>query len=59
MAGSIGGPVVVPGDPDSSIIICKLEGFACGNRMPFLGTAWTQPMIDDFRTWITEGALDN
>jgi hypothetical protein len=48
---------VLPGDPDNSYLIQKLEGNQMvGNQMP-PGTPLQQVVIDDIRLWITNGAL--
>jgi hypothetical protein len=52
--------MVVPGSPDTSYLIAKLEGTrVCGMRMP-LGRAPLSPgQVGTIRTWIAEGAQDN
>lgn len=52
---------VLPGDPDNSYVINKLEGVNIGNtaRMPFGGPFLDQATIDQVRTWISEGAQNN
>ena len=48
---------VLPGDPDNSYLIQKLKGNQLvGGQMP-PGTPLQQPVIDDIRLWITNGAL--
>ncbi len=48
---------VVPGDPNSSFIIQKLEGTqTVGARMPFGGPYLPQSTIDVIRQWIANGA---
>jgi hypothetical protein len=48
---------VVPGDPDNSYLIQKLEGNQMvGNQMPPSGPL-QQSVIDEIRLWITTGAL--
>jgi hypothetical protein len=48
---------VVPGDPDNSYLIQKLEGNQMiGNQMPPSGPL-QQSVIDEIRLWITNGAL--
>lgn len=59
IAGSGGGPVIIPGDPDMSRLICRLEGAVCGSRMPRGRTPWTPAMITTFRDWVSQGAMDN
>jgi hypothetical protein len=49
---------VIPGDPDNSFIIHKLEGTqTLGDRMPDGGPYLQQSTIDVIRTWIANGAL--
>jgi methionine-rich copper-binding protein CopC len=49
---------VMPGDPDESYIILKLQGSAgiVGAQMPFGGPYLPQSTIDVIRQWITDGA---
>jgi hypothetical protein len=49
--------IVVPGRPDQSVLVQKLEGTTGGGRMPLGRTAWTPADIAKVRTWILEGAL--
>jgi hypothetical protein len=49
---------VVPGNPDDSFIIHKLEGTqTLGDRMPDGGPYLQQSTIDVIRLWIANGAL--
>ncbi|HVY83024.1 MAG TPA: TIGR03118 family protein [Steroidobacteraceae bacterium] len=52
---------VLPGDPDNSYIIHKLEGTNLGttSRMPLGGPFLDQPTIEMVRAWITAGAQNN
>ena len=51
---------VVPGDPDASYVIHKLEGTGiCGMRMPRGRAALSSEQIGTIRTWIAEGARNN
>ena len=48
---------VLPGDPNNSYIIHKLEGTqSVGSRMPFGGPFLSQATIDQVRAWIQAGA---
>lgn len=48
---------VVPGNPNASFIIQKLEGRqTLGDRMPQFGPYLSQPTIDVIRQWILLGA---
>jgi len=49
---------VVPGDPDQSYLVQKLEGSASvGEQMPLGGPPIPQSTIDFVRQWIADGAL--
>jgi len=49
---------VIPGNPDDSFIIHKLEGTqTLGDRMPDGGPYLQQSTIDVIRLWIANGAL--
>ena len=51
---------VVPGDPDNSYLIQKLEGTASsGAQMPLNAPALAQATIDVIRQWISDGAIDD
>jgi uncharacterized protein (TIGR03118 family) len=52
---------VKPGDPANSYLIQKLEGAASigGARMPFGGPYLDQVTIDQIKSWIAAGALNN
>ncbi|MHC5109467.1 MAG: hypothetical protein ACYTHJ_06275 [Planctomycetota bacterium] len=59
-ATSLGLCPVVPGDPDSSYLIQKLEGTAAiGALMPLGNNPLSDETIELIRTWISEGAADN
>src|SRR6185295_17480085 len=56
---SSGLSLVVPGDPDMSLLYRKLTDMpSCGARMPPTG-ALTMDEIDRVRVWIANGAKDN
>ena len=59
--GKAGATRVVPGDPENSYIIHKLEGRAgiSGVRMPFAGTPLTDGQILVIKRWIELGAPNN
>jgi uncharacterized protein (TIGR03118 family) len=52
---------VKAGDPDNSYLVRKVEGAAgiTGAQMPFGGPALSQAQIDEIRSWIAGGALNN
>ncbi|HSL89553.1 MAG TPA: c-type cytochrome domain-containing protein [Ignavibacteriaceae bacterium] len=56
----VDGRIVVPGSPETSILIWTIE--PGGNpQMPPVGTApsLTKNQLDGFRTWVDEGAKNN
>ena len=58
LLGGLSGAAVIPGSPDNSLLIHRLEG-TIGPRMPTDGPPLTQPEIDRIKQWILEGAKDN
>ncbi|MEP7122827.1 MAG: hypothetical protein ABJE95_18015 [Byssovorax sp.] len=57
--GTTGGArIVIPGDPEGSVIIQKLEGtYGYGARMPRSGPPYLRPEeIDLVKSWILDGA---
>jgi hypothetical protein len=58
IAGGNSGPVVVPGNPNNSLIVKRLEGTVMP-QMPLGGSPLTAPEIARIRQWILEGALNN
>ena len=65
MKGGDRGVAVVPGDPDHSLIVEKLQGLpgtavaTCGARMPYNLPPICPAAINVLRTWIKNGALEN
>lgn len=59
--GKPGAIRVIPGDPDASYLIHKLEGRPgiAGDRMPQTGPFLTPGQIAIIRRWIEEGAENN
>ena len=54
------GPALVPGNPDSSLIIRKLSPFPpFGDRMPQGGPYLHDTTLAVIRAWIAQGAPDN
>lgn len=50
---------VVPGDPDASYLVEKVEGQVgiCGEPMPPPpASTWTAEQVDTIRQWIADGA---
>lgn len=58
MNGGNSGAVVLPGNPDGSIIVRRLEG-NIQPQMPLGGSPLPQDDIQLIRDWISEGAHDN
>lgn len=58
MQGGNSGAVVIPGNPDNSIIVRRLEG-SITPQMPFGRSPLPQATIQLIRDWIAEGAHDN
>jgi hypothetical protein len=55
MQGGLSGPVVIPGEPDSSKIVQRLEG-TIQPQMPFQRAPLSQAEIQLIRDWIAQGA---
>ena len=58
LAGGGSGAVVVPGEPDSSLLVFRLETDNAALRMP-PGGSLSEAQISLIRDWISEGAQDN
>lgn len=57
LCGDMGLTRVVPGDPDASLLMLKLDGLQpCGSPMPF-GPPITDNALSAIREWITLGAM--
>jgi len=55
-----GRDVVVPGDPDNSLLVLKVAGQPpCGNRMPLGGKALSAAQIRLIESWVAAGANDD
>jgi hypothetical protein len=53
---------VTPGDPDHSVLLQKMTGASCGDRMPPTDTSYFDRATDELalvRTWIENGAPHN
>lgn len=51
-----GGKIVVPGDPDNSVLWKKVAGTTSGPRMPLHRDRLNDQQVQDLRTWIAAGA---
>jgi Planctomycete cytochrome C len=56
--GVNGLPMVIPGSPDQSELVLRIEG-RTGDRMPINRNPLNQNQINGIRAWIVEGAKDN
>lgn len=52
-------PLIVPGDPDTSLFFLKLTTPPCGGRMPLGGDPLTAEQLAMVRSWIEAGAQDD
>jgi len=53
---------VTPGDPDSSVLVRKMQGTTCGNRMPRNNATYfdvNPGLVVRVRSWILGGALND
>lgn len=53
---------VQPGEPDSSVLILRVSGEACGHRMPWDHPSWFDTHPEELvrlRSWIRGGALED
>jgi hypothetical protein len=56
----VDGRIVVPGEPDNSVLVWSIEGNPVVAPMPPIPTPpLTFEQIRGVRTWISEGALNN
>ena len=58
MAGSVHGPVVIPGDPINSELVKRIKGISTP-RMPFGGPPLSETQIHTIEMWVAQGAKDN
>jgi hypothetical protein len=56
LKGGDGGPVIVPGNPEESLLVKKLKGTGGGQRMPQGRPPLEDALIVKIETWIREGA---
>jgi mono/diheme cytochrome c family protein len=57
MTTGAGVGVVIPGEPENSTLVFRIEGR--GARMPPAGLPLNQNQINGIRAWIAEGAKNN
>jgi hypothetical protein len=55
MAGSVNGPVIVPGDAEGSLLV----ELVASQEMPKRGPKLTPPQVQLIVDWVNQGALDN
>lgn len=58
MAGSVRGPVVVPGNPAASELVRRIQGLS-QPRMPMGAPPLSPEEIQTIVTWVAEGAPNN
>ena len=58
MQGGLSGAIVIPGDPDASLLVDRLDGTE-PPTMPADGPPLPNAEIHRIRQWILEGALNN
>jgi hypothetical protein len=59
-AGScVGRKRVQPGDASSSVLLLRVSGFSCGDRMPQGGNPISPTDVNLIRDWINQGAQNN
>lgn len=58
MKGSKNGPVVIPGDPDNSVLV-QITGPPRNHAADVGAKPYPKEMWDRQRAWVAEGALDN
>lgn len=51
-----GRPLVLPGDPDASVLVERVSGNACGSRMPVGPVPLPPAAVDAIRAWVAQGA---
>ena len=56
LRGGQGGPMIVAGKPDESLLIRKLNGMADGQRMPLRRPPLADDVMAKFTAWIADGA---
>lgn len=61
MQGGISGAVIVAGEPDSSLLVNRIENDNPPRepRMPFGGSPLSASQISKIREWISNGSMDN
>jgi len=60
LEGGTHGPAIIPGSPDSSLLVKKISLTPpFGDRMPRGGPYLSDGEIQVIKTWIAEGAKDN
>jgi len=56
--GGNSGPAILPGKPDESLLVRTIEHLEAGLEMPAKAPQLDQTLIDDFKRWIADGAID-
>lgn len=58
MQGGDSGPAIVPGQPDESLLLRSIQHREAGLEMPAKAPKLSDGMLEDFRKWIADGAVD-
>ncbi len=51
--------LVVPGDPDGSVLVARIGGGTCGAPMPLGAVALPPAEVDVLRAWVAQGAAED
>lgn len=58
LVGGKSGPVLVPDDPENSLVLAMMEG-RCDPLMPLGGPPLSKELLQKFRAWVNAGARDS
>jgi len=56
--GGNSGPAILPGKPDDSLLVRTIQHLEAGLEMPSKAPQLDQTLIDAFKHWIADGAID-
>lgn len=57
LEGGLGGPAIVPGDSEESLLVKRIAGDSHGTQMPMGDEPLSEAEIDRIREWIDQGAI--